>query len=381
MNKDIFKSKKKETYDVVIVGAGPSGCVLAEQFASKKKYKILILEKRNHVAGNCFDELNSKKILIHKYGPHYLRFKKKRIFNYLSKFTKWIKGNYQVKTYVDKKLFPFPVNLTTIEKFFNKKFKNVYEAKKFIEKKKIKIKKPKNSEELILSKLGREMYEKFYKNYTLKQWNIHPSKLDKFVTGRIPIRFNRNKYYVNEKLQYMPKNGYTEMFKKMINNPLITIKLNKDFIKFRDKLIFNKYLIYCGTPDSYFNFKLGRLKWRSLKFKFKNYKKEYIQKCVQYNFPNDFNYTRKVEIKHVTKQKSPYTTISEEYPMSKGDPYYPIPDKKNKKIFKKYSNLISNLKKKNIYFTGRLATYRYLNTDQVIEQALNLYKDITGKHN
>ena len=154
------------------------------------------------------------------------------------------------------------------------------------------------------------MYEKFYKNYTLKQWNIHPSKLDKFVTGRIPIRFNRNKYYVDEKLQYMPKKGYTEMFKKMINNPLITIKLNKDFIKLRDKLIFNKYLIYCGTPDSYFNFKLGRLKWRSLKFKFKNYKKEYIQKCVQYNFPNDFNYTRKVEIKHVTKQKSPYTTIS-----------------------------------------------------------------------
>ena len=177
----------------------------------------------------------------------------------------------------------------------------------------------------------------------------------------------------------MPKNGYTEMFKKMINNPLITVKLNSDFLKLRNNLNYSKYLIYCGTPDSYFNYKYGKLEWRSLKFKFKNYKKKYIQKCVQYNYPNEFDFTRKVEIKHVTKQKSNYTCISEEYPISKGDPYYPIPDKKNKSTFKKYKRLILGLKKKNIFFTGRLATYKYLNTDQVIEESLELYKNLIKK--
>tara|TARA_Y100000389_G_C17435252_1_gene505098 strand:- start:792 stop:1916 length:1125 start_codon:yes stop_codon:yes gene_type:complete len=362
--------------DVIIVGGGPVGCVLAERLSTILNLKCLIIEKRNHIAGNCYDEKNSKGLLYHKYGPHYLRFKNTKTLKYLSKFTKWIPGEYIVKSSFDNKLYPIPINLDTLEMFFNKKFKSKKDVIKFINTKKIKIKNPKNSEEFILSKLGKEIYEKFYKNYTIKQWGMHPKKLSNEITGRLPIRYNRNPYYVKEKLRMMPKNGYTSMFKKMVKNKNIKIKLNTDFYKIRNKISFRNFMIYTGEPDRYFNFKFGKLNWRSLNFRFNTYKKNKIQKCVQYNYPNDHKFTRTVEIKHVTKQKSKYTVISKEYPKSKGAPYYPISDKKNLSIFKKYEKLIMNEKKKNVYFEGRLAKYKYFNTDEVIENALILFEDL-----
>ena len=348
--------------DFLIVGAGPVGCVLAERISNKLKKKCILIDKRNHIAGNCYDLKSKKNILYHKYGPHYLRFKNFKTFKYMSNFTKWIKGNYKVKSYVDGELYPFPINLTTLEKFFNTKFRGEKDAKQFINKLKYKIRNPKNSEEFVLSKLGKQIYEKFYKNYTIKQWNKHPKKLSHEIVGRIPIRFNRNDSYVNQKLKYMPKNGYTEMFKKMISSQRIKVLLNQDFNKIKNKIKY-KYLIYTGTPDSYFDYKYGKLEWRSLNFRFTTHKKNFLQKCVQYNYPNNFKFTRKVEIKHVTKQKSDYTLISKEYPIKKGDPYYPINDKRNVKIFKKYKKLMIKEKKKNVFFEGRLATYKYLNTD------------------
>ena len=362
--------------DIIIIGGGPVGCVLAEKFSSELKLNCLIIEKRSHIAGNCYDEKNQKGLLYHKYGPHYLRFKNKNTLNYLSKFTKWLPGNYIVKSFVDNKFYPIPINLDTLEMFFNKKFKTKKEAIKFLNSKKIKIKNPSNSEDFILSKLGKEIYEKFYKNYTIKQWGVSPKKLSKEITGRLPIRFNRNPYYVKEKLRLMPKYGFTRMFTKMTQNKKIKIKLNTDFFKIRKKIKFNHFMIYTGEPDKYFDYKCGKLDWRSLLFKFENHKKNKIQQCVQYNYPNDFKYTRSVEIKHVTKQKSNYTVISKEYPTNKGDPYYPISNIKNKKIFKKYENLIDKERKKNIYFEGRLAKYKYYNTDEVIECALSLFKKL-----
>ena len=260
--------------DVIIIGGGPVGCVLAERITSVLKLDCTIIEKRNHIAGNCYDELNSKGLLYHKYGPHYLRFKNKKTMNYLSKFTKWIPGEYIVKSSVDKKLYPFPINLDTLEMFFNCKFKSKKDVLKFLKKKQIKIKKPKNFEEFVISRLGKDIYEKFYKNYTLKQWNIHPKKLAKEIAGRLPIRFNRNPYYVKEKLRFMPKKGFTYMFDKMIQNKKIKVKLNTDFFKFRKKIKFNHFMIYTGEPDRYFNFKYGKLDWRSLIFKFQNFKKK-----------------------------------------------------------------------------------------------------------
>ena len=366
--------------DVIIIGGGPVGCVLAERITSVLKLDCTIIEKRNHIAGNCYDELNSKGLLYHKYGPHYLRFKNKKTMNYLSKFTEWIPGEYIVKSSVDKKLYPFPINLDTLEMFFNCKFKSKKDVLKFLKKKQIKIKKPKNFEEFVISRLGKDIYEKFYKNYTLKQWDIHPKKLAKEIAGRLPIRFNRNPYYVKEKLRFMPKKGFTYMFYKMIKNKKIKVKLNTDFFKFRKKIKFNHFMIYTGEPDRYFDFKYGKLDWRSLIFKFQNFKRKNIQSCVQYNFPNDHKYTRTVEIKHVTKQRSNYTVISKEYPTNKGDPYYPISNQKNIKLFKKYEKLIIKEMKKNIYFEGRLAKYKYFNTDEVIESALDLFNKLKKKY-
>jgi len=377
-----MKNKIKNTNpDLLIVGAGPVGCVIAERAAKIKNWKTLIVEKRDHIAGNCYDEYNSKGVLIHKYGPHYMRFKKKKIFNYVSKFTKWINGNYIVKSYINGKLYPIPINLTTLEKFFKKKFHKKKDVQNFLNKIRIKKKKINNSEDFILSKLGREIYENFYKNYTIKQWGIHPKKLDKSVVGRLPIRFNRNPFYVNQKLKVMPKKGYTNLFNKMISNPNIEVVLKTSYGDVEKKVQPKKAIIYTGPPDVFFNYKYGKLKWRSLKFNFKTFKKKKIQECVQINFPNDKKYTRKVEIKHVTKQKINFSTISYEFPKSTGDPYYPINDVRNRIMFKKYDKLIKEAEKKNIFFEGRLAKYKYLNMDEVIERALLLFKKLKDKYN
>ena len=367
--------------DLLIVGAGPVGCVIAERAAKVKNWSSLIVEKRNHIAGNCYDQINKKGLRIHKYGPHYMRFKKKRIYNYVSQFTKWIKGNYIVKSSIKGELYPIPINLNTLEKFFKKKFKNKNDAKRFINTLKVKKKKINNSEDYILSKLGKKIYENFYKNYTIKQWGIHPKNLNKSVVGRLPIRFNRDPYYVNQKLKVMPKDGYTKLFGNMIKNKNIEVSLSTPYEKIKKTISPNLATIYTGPPDMFFNYKYGKLDWRSLDFKFKTYKKKQIQECVQINFPNENKFTRKVEIKHVTKQKSKFTTLSYEFPKSKGDPYYPINNRRNINLFKKYKKLIKKLEKKNIFFEGRLASYRYLNMDEVIEAALNLFKKLKNKYN
>ena len=377
----MFKKKYRNPKpDLLIIGAGPVGCVIAERAAKIKKWNSVIVEKRKHIAGNCYDENNSKGLRIHKYGPHYMRFKKKKIFNYVSKFTKWIKGNYIVKSSINGKLYPIPINLTTLEKFFNKKFKSKHEAKRFVKTLCVKKKKINNSEDFILSKLGREIYENFYKNYTIKQWGVHPKNLDKSIVGRLPIRFNRDPYYVNQKLKVMPKKGYTNLFFNMIKDKKISLLLNTSYKKVEKKIFPKIATIYTGPPDLFFNYKYGKLDWRSLRFQFKTFKKKRIQECVQINFPNEHRYTRKVEIKHVTKQKSKYSTISYEFPKSKGDPYYPINNKKNRQLFRKYEKLIKKAEKNNIYFEGRLAKYKYLNMDEVIECALILFDKLKKKY-
>ncbi len=372
--------KKEINTDLLIVGAGPVGCVVAERAAKLKNWKCVIIDKRDHIAGNCYDEVNSKGVLIHKYGPHYMRFKKKKIFNYVSKFTKWIKGNYVVKANINNKLYPIPINLTTLEKFFKVKLKNKQSAINFLKKKKLAIKNIKNSEDFILAKLGKEIYENFYKNYTIKQWGIHPKNLDKSIVGRLPIRFNRNPFYVDQKLKVMPKKGYTSLFKKMIKDQNIKVILKTDYKEIKNKIKPRVATIYTGPPDIFFKNKFGKLDWRSLDFKFRTFKKNKIQNCVQINFPNNYKFTRKVEIKHVTKQNSPFTTICTEFPKSKGDPYYPINNKKNRKIFAKYKKLIKSYENKDIFFEGRLAQYKYLNMDEVIERALNLFDRIKKRY-
>lgn len=364
-------SSKNDNYDYLIVGAGFSGAVLARKLADNGK-KILIIDRRKHIGGNSYDFYDKSGVLVHKYGPHYFRTNDKDVWNFLSKFTQWRYYQYIVKAFVDGQIFDLPINLNTINQFFGTSFSSI-EAQNFIEKIRVKSKKPKNSEEQVISKIGKEIYDKFFKNYTIKQWNLEPKDLDASVTARIPIRFNKDPRYFDSYYQAMPKDGYFKLFEKILSHENIETKLNIDFLKNRKQFKYKK-LIYTGCIDEFFNCKFGKLPYRSLRFEFETFNQEFYQKYSQINYPNEYDFTRIVEIKHATGQKHDKTTIAREYPMSEGEPYYPIPKNENEKLYLKYKKEAGKLK--DVYFVGRLAQYRYLNMDQVVKKSLELFKKI-----
>lgn len=360
-------------FDYLIVGAGLSGSILAERLTSMNK-KVLVVEKRNYIGGNCHDCFDQCGVLIHKHGPHYFRTNSDQVISYLSRFTDWIYFEPKIKASIDKKLYTIPINRDTLNQFFNVNLRTKSEARQFLEEKKVKIKKINNAEEQVISLAGQEIYDAFFKNYTVKQWDIHPKNLDPSVTARIPIRTNTDDRYFTDKFQGVPKKGYTKMIEKMLEN--CKVLLNTDYESIKNKILFDN-LIYTGQIDTFFNYRYGKLPYRSLKIVFKNYKKNFYQDWVQINYPNNYKFTRIVEMKHATRQKIDSTTISKEYPTWKGDPYYPVPNKDNEQLYKKYETEAKKLK--NVYFIGRLAEYKYLNMDQVIEKSLNLFKEIINK--
>lgn len=365
-------------HDILIVGAGPVGCVLAERCATQLGYKVLLIDKRNHVAGNCYDRFHESGVMIHQYGPHYFRTNSKSLLDYLSQFTEWIPGNYFVTSFFRNEYFPFPINLLTLAQFFGKESLTPDEAKALLEEKREKIEFPKNSEEFVLSRVGKEMYEAFYLGYTLKQWAMHPRDLSPSVCGRIPIRFNTDCRYVDHEYQLTPMDGFTAMFTKMTQHPLIDIQLNTDF---KDIRIKPSLVIYTGPIDEYFDFRFGKLAWRSLEFDFQVEDVDYVQPNVQINYSNDYDYTRTVEIKHVTKQVHSKTVISYEFPKAEGDPYYPIPTDANHALYLRYKELAEKeTDEHKVYFCGRLAEYKYFNTDEVIENALRTFEVLKSKH-
>ncbi len=362
--------------DLLIVGAGPVGCVIAERAATELGWNCLIVERRNHVAGNCHDRYHESGVLVHQYGPHYFRTNKLELLDYLSRFTEWIPGNYIVKSCTKGQQFAFPISLLTLEQFFGRPF-TPEQAKAFLEERREKIEQPKNSEEFVLSRVGRELYEAFYLGYTLKQWGVHPSALDPSVCGRIPVRFNRDPRYVDHQYQVTPAHGFTALFSKMIDHPRIKVLLQTDHREVRKALTPRRATVYCGPIDEYFDRQLGPLPWRSLEFQWKTFEQEYVQPCVQLNYPNDFGYTRSVEIKHVTGQKHPRTVVSYEFARAEGDPYYPVPAAANTALYKKYEALAQEeTLKRHVFFSGRLARYKYLNTDEAIEMALATYQQL-----
>lgn len=368
-------------YDVVIAGAGPVGCLIAERLASQLNWQVLLIDKRNHVAGNCFDTFHDSGLMIHRYGPHYFRSNNKNLIEYLTQFTDWIPGNYIVKSSTNGELYPFPINLLTLGQFFKIADLDAEGAQKLLEEKREKIEHPANSEEFVLSRVGREMYESFYLNYTLKQWAIHPRDLAPSVCGRIPVRLNKDERYVDHEYQLTPAKGFTELFKKMVDHPNIEVRLETDFNDIRSTIKPAKATIYTGPIDEYFGCTLGKLPWRSLEFDFQEKPVEFEQPCVQINYPNDHDYTRTVEIKHVTGQKHPHTVVSYEYPRAEGDPYYPIPMEQNHQLYEQYKKLAEQETiEKNVFFCGRLAEYKYYNTDEVLELALKTFEKIKAHH-
>lgn len=359
-----------ERYDYLIVGAGLAGSVSAERLNSIGK-KVLVIDRRNHVAGNSHDFIDAAGVLVHKYGPHYFRTNSEEVRKYLSQFTLWHMCEYRIMACVNSELYPFPINRNTINQFFGLNLKTEEETQRFLDSKRPKIDRPSNSEEQIISQVGVELYDAFFRNYTRKQWGLDPKKLDPSVTGRIPIRTNTDDRYLDEKFQAMPKEGYTRMVEKMLSG--IEVRLNTDFKDIKDKIRFDR-LIYTGRIDEFFNYRYGRLPYRSLNFRFKTLNMEYHQGWSQINYPNDYKSTRIVEIKHATGQKHPNTTIVKEAPTSEGEPFYPILTKENHALYEKYENEAKQLR--NVYFIGRLAQYKYFNMDQVVLNALHLFEQL-----
>ena len=358
-------------YDFLIVGAGISGITLAERLASIGG-KILLIDKRNHFGGNCYD-FKREGILIQRYGPHIFHTNNKKVFEYLKKFTKFNKYQHKVLAYYNKKYFPIPINLNTVNKFFYINLKDKKELKSFLKKKKKKIKKIKNSEEVIISKFGKELYEAFIKNYTKKQWDKYPSELDKSILERLPIRYDKNDKYFDDLSQGMPEKGYTKMFEKMLFNKKIILKLNTSYNK-RLKSIAKK-IIWTGRIDNYFDEKLGELEYRGIKFFFQWFKlKNFLPNSVV-NFPEKKpKYSRITEFKRFYETPSKKTIICKEFFLWGGEPAYPVNTLKNTKLLKKYESLAK--KEKDIFFLGRLGKYKYLNMDQCVEEALDLFEEL-----
>ncbi len=361
-------------FDYLIVGAGFAGSVLAERLANDANKKVLIIDKRNHIGGNAYDFFDDAGILVHQYGPHIFHTNSPEVFAYLSRFTKWRPYEHRVLTTVDDKLLPIPINLTTVNKLYDlnldsdgleKFFDSVKEEMQYI----------RTSEDVVVSQVGRDLYEKFFRGYTRKQWGLDPSELDKSVTSRIPTRTNTDDRYFTDTYQYMPLHGYTRMFSSMLSHPNIHIMLNTDYHDIEDVIPF-KEMIYTGPVDEYFDHCYGKLPYRSLKFKHETLDTPQLQPVAVVNYPNDHAYTRITEYKHLTGQTGiNKTSITYEFPCWDGDPYYPVPRPENAELYQKYKALADALP--NVHFVGRLATYRYYNMDQVVAQALTLFNKLS----
>ena len=360
-------------FDYLIVGAGFSGAVIAERLASQLGKKCLVVHRRNHIGGNAYDTYDAAGLLIHKYGPHIFHTNSQVVFEYLSLFTDWRQYQHFVKASVDGQFVPMPINLDTINLLYGLNL-NSMQVEEFFAAQAEKVDKIRTSEDVVVSRVGRELYEKFFRNYTRKQWGLDPSELDASVTSRVPTRTNRDPRYFTDTYQAMPAQGYTRMFENMLDHPNIQIQLNADY---REVLGYVPHhnVVYTGPVDEFFDYRFGKLPYRSIDFKFETHHRERFQEAPVVNYPNDSDYTRITEFKYLTGQEHAKTSIVYEFPKGDGDPYYPIPRPENAELYSRYQTLARE--QKNVWFVGRLATYKYYNMDQCVAQALATFKNIS----
>jgi UDP-galactopyranose mutase len=362
-------------FDYLIVGAGYAGSVVAERLARKFNKKVLICDRRNHIGGNAYDHYNDAGILVHKYGPHIFHTNSADVFQYLSQFTKWRNYEHRVLAQVDGKLVPIPINLDTVNKLYGLNLTED-QIEDFFASKAEKKEQIRTSEDVVVARVGRELYEKMFRGYTRKQWGLDPSELDASVTARIPVRTNRDDRYFTDTFQAMPLNGYTRMFENMLDHPNIKIMVNTDYRDIEREIKFAE-MIYSGPVDEFFGFRFGKLPYRSLEFKHEVHDKEIFQVAPVVNYPQDHAYTRITEFKYLTGQQHSKTAVVYEFPRGEGDPYYPVPRPENAVLYKQYEALAQATP--NVHFVGRLATYRYYNMDQVVAQALTLVAKMHGE--
>lgn len=366
-------------YDIIIIGAGISGATLAERYASSGK-RVLIVEKRDHIGGNCYDHINKDGILISKYGAHLFHTNYEDVWEYVNRFSEWYPYEHRVLSFVDGRLVPVPVNIDTVNKLFGTKIETEEDMQKWLSKNTEKIENPKNSEESALRRVGRILYEKMFKNYTKKQWDMWPSELEASVMDRIPVRTNHDDRYFSDTYQALPKDGYAKMFERMLNHPNITVRLGTTYEDIKNDIDGFEKLFFTGPIDQFFGYKFGeKLQYRSLRFEWETHDKEVYQNNSVINYPSlDIPYTRIIEYKHFTGQKHSKTVISKEYSSWEGEPYYPVPSERNRRIYSKYQTEAEKLEKKGIYFVGRLANYKYFNMDQAFKNALDLFNSLNS---
>lgn len=363
----------------LIVGCGLSGAVIAERLASESN-QVLIIDKRKHVGGNCYDYVDlDTGIRLNKYGAHLFHTNNERVWNYVNRFSKWKRWEHSVLSYVDGQYVPVPVNITTVNKMCNENIQTETEMKNWMSQNQHGFREITNSEEMALSLVGEELYEKMFKNYTFKQWNKYPSELDKSVLERIPVRNNFDGRYFTDKYQALPEDGYTRMFENMLDNPNIEVRLGVDFFEFRKHNDMTKFekIIYTGPIDTYFaDSGFEKLEYRSIDFNIVKEKRTgFYQPNSVVNYPSlDCLHTRIVEYKHFLNQKSPDTIVVYETTNDVGEPYYPVPNKRNLQLYSKYQEMAD--KEKDVVFVGRLANYKYFNMDQAIDNALNVFLKI-----
>lgn len=362
-------------FDHLIVGAGFAGAVLAERLASQLDRRVLIVDKRPHIGGNAYDRYDDTGILVHPYGPHIFHTNSADVFQYLSQFTAWRPYQHRVLASVDGQLVPLPINLDTVNRLYGKAltadelgsyFESVAETKDQIL----------TSEDVVVSKVGRDLYNKFFRGYTRKQWGLDPSELDASVTARVPSRTSRDDRYFTDTFQAMPLHGYTRMFESMLRHPNIKVMLNTDYREIQHLLPW-KHMVYTGPIDAFFDNKFGKLPYRSLEFQHVTLPQERYQPVGTVNFPNDYAYTRVTEFKHLTGQTHSHTSLVYEIPRAEGDPYYPVPRPENTALYRRYEEEAEA--QPNVTFVGRLASYRYYNMDQVVGQALATFKRLQAQ--
>ena len=369
---------RRSGFDYLIVGAGFAGSVLAERLATQANKRVLVIDRRPHIGGNAYDCFDDGGVLMHRYGPHIFHTNAQRIFDYLSKFTRWRPYEHRVLADVDQQLVPIPINQTTLNKLYGLNLDEAGAAQ-FLAGRATPIENIRTSEDVVISQVGQELYEKFFRGYTRKQWGLDPSQLDKAVTARVPTRTNTDDRYFGDSFQFMPLHGYTRMFENMLDHPNIRIMVNTDFEDIRNDVHYD-HLIYSGPIDEFFDYRFGKLPYRSLQFEHKTLDREWFQPVAVVNYPSqDVPYTRITEYKHLTGQVHGKTSLTYEYPSAEGDPYYPIPREENQVLYRQYRELAD--KTPNVSFVGRLGTYRYYNMDQVVGQAITLFNKLIDTQN
>jgi UDP-galactopyranose mutase len=365
-----------DSYDLLIVGAGYAGSVIAERFANEQGARVLVIDRRDHIAGNAYDYVDEHGVLVHRYGPHIFHTNAMPIVDYLSRFTDWRPYEHRVVAEVDGKLLPMPINRDTVNRLYGLDLETDDDVEAFYAERREQIEYVRNSEEAVVAKVGRDLYEKFFRGYTRKQWERDPSELHASVCARIPIRTNTDDRYFTDRFQKMPADGYTKMFERILDHPNIEVRTGIGFADVRDEVEYG-HLVYTGPVDAYFDHRFGKLPYRSLEFELRNEATPdggLLQPAGSINQPSaEVPYTRITEFRHMTGQ-SPHgsTTLAVEYPRSEGDPYYPIPNDETRELYKKYETLAAA--QPGVTFVGRLARYQYLNMDQVVGQALSTYE-------